>query len=90
MSSESEKVVRDLEVTPKLMEQIRKEVPKSKYITPQLMAMRYNIRVSVARKLLKQLLEEGLVVYVDGNSRLRIYRGAKVKQKTEKESGEMN
>jgi ribosomal protein S25 len=41
--------------------------------------MKYNIRVSMARKLLREFEREGLVVYVDGNSRLRIYKGAKAK-----------
>ncbi len=86
MSAEAEKVTRELEVSPKVMEQIRKEVSRARVVTPQSLAMKYNIRVSVARKLLRQFQEEGLVVYVDGNSRLRIYRGAKAKVKVERES----
>ncbi|MCC6029198.1 MAG: 30S ribosomal protein S25e [Candidatus Korarchaeum sp.] len=80
MSAEkTEKIIRDIEVKPQVMEQMRKEVVRSSYITPQSLAMKYNIRVSVARKLLREFEREGLVVYVDGNSRLRIYKGAKAK-----------
>ncbi len=80
MSAEkAEKIIRDVEVKPQVMDQIRKEVVRSSYITPQSLAMKYNIRVSVARKLLREFEREGLVTYVDGNSRIRIYKGAKAK-----------
>ncbi|RDD53642.1 MAG: 30S ribosomal protein S25e [Candidatus Korarchaeota archaeon NZ13-K] len=80
MSAEkAEKVIRDVELKPQLVEQIRKEVVRASYITPQSLAMKYNIRVSVARKLLREFEREGIVVYVDGNSRLRIYMGARAK-----------
>ncbi|MEM3928949.1 MAG: hypothetical protein QXX48_01530, partial [Candidatus Korarchaeum sp.] len=55
------------------------EVVRSSYITPQSLAMKYNIRVSIARRLLRDLEREGLVVYVDGNSRIRIYMGTKAR-----------
>ncbi len=80
MSTEkSEKIVRDIEVKPSILEQIKKEVQRSKVVTPQSLALKYNIRVSVAKRLLRQFEREGLVVYVDGNSRIRIYRGARSK-----------
>jgi len=72
-----EKGVRAYIVSPELIEEMRKHVVKARVITPQSLAMKYGIRVSVARKLLRQWEKEGLVVYVDGNSRLRIYTGAK-------------
>lgn len=78
MSAQSmEKKVRAIEVTPEQLEEIRKYVQRAKVITPQSLALKYDIRVSVARKLLREFQREGLVVYVDGNSRLRIYKGAK-------------
>jgi len=72
-----EKKVRAIEVTPEQLEEIRKYVQRAKVITPQSLALKYDIRVSVARKLLREFQREGLVVYIDGNSRLRIYKGAK-------------
>ncbi|MCD6243847.1 MAG: hypothetical protein J7J65_01245 [Candidatus Korarchaeota archaeon] len=87
MSAEkTEKITRDIETKPSVLEQIKKEVPKSRVITPQSLAMKYNIRVSVARRLLRQFEKEGLVFYVNGNSRVRIYRGAM--SKTPKEGKE--
>ncbi|HDM92502.1 MAG TPA: 30S ribosomal protein S25e [Candidatus Korarchaeota archaeon] len=78
MSAQSlEKKVRAIEVTPEQLEEIRKYVQRAKVVTPQSLALKYDIRVSVARKLLREFQKEGLVVYVDGNSRLRIYKGAK-------------
>lgn len=78
MSAQSmEKKVRAIEVTPEQLEEIRKYVQRAKVITPQSLALKYDIRVSVARKLLREFQREGLVAYVDGNSRLRIYKGAK-------------
>lgn len=80
MSAEkTEKIVREVEVEPQLLEQIKKDVVRSSYVTPQSLALKYNVRVSVARKLLRDFEKEGLVVYVDGNSRIRIYMGAKAK-----------
>ncbi len=80
MSAEkAEKIIREIEVKPSILEQIKKDVQRSKVVTPQSLAMKYNIRVSVARKLLRKFEEEGLVTYVDGNSRIRIYRGTKAK-----------
>ncbi len=80
MSAEkAEKIIREIEVKPSVLEQIKKDVQRSKVVTPQSLAMKYNIRISVARKLLRQFEKEGLVIYVDGNSRIRIYRGAKAK-----------
>ncbi len=80
MSAEkSEKIVREIEVKPSVLDQIRKDVQRSKVVTPQSLALKYNIRVSVARRLLREFANEGLVMYVDGNSKIRIYRGTKAK-----------
>lgn len=80
MSAEkTERVIRDIELKPQLLDQIMKEVVRSSCITPQSLAMKYNIRVSIARRLLRDFEKEGLVVYVDGNSRIRIYMGAKAR-----------
>lgn len=74
-----EKTVRVLWPSESLLKTIEKEVVNSPVVTPQSLAIKYGIRVSTARKLLREYLRRGLVIYVDGNSRLRIYRGAKAK-----------
>lgn len=84
MSAEkAEKIVREVEVRPSNLDQIKKDVQRSSVITPQSLALKYNIRVSVAKRLLRQFEKDGLVVYVDGNSRIRIYRGTKAKSSKE-------
>jgi len=78
MSSQvAEKKVRAPDVTPELLEEIKKYVQRAKVVTPQSLAIKYDVRVSVAKRLLRQFERDGLVVYVDGNSKLRIYRGAR-------------
>lgn len=74
-----EKTVRVLWPSESLLKTIEKEVVNSPVVTPQSLATKYGIRVSTARRLLREYHRRGLVVYVDGNSRLRIYRGVKAK-----------
>lgn len=76
-SQVTERKVRAPDVTPELLEEITKYVQRAKVVTPQSLALKYDIRVSVAKRLLRRFEKEGLVVYVNGNSKLRIYRGAK-------------
>ncbi len=76
MSAE-EKQIRSVEVTSELEEEIKKYVRKAKAVTPQSLASKYGIRVSIAKKLLRTFEKEGLVVCVDGYSKLRIYKGAR-------------
>jgi len=84
MSAEkAEKIVREIEIKPSILDNIKRDVQRSKAVTPQSLALKYNIRVSLARKLLRRFEKDGLVIYVDGNSRVRIYRGTKSKVKRE-------
>ncbi len=78
-AEKAEKIVRDIEIKPSIFEQIKKEVQRSKVVTPQSLALKYNIRVSIAKRLLRQFEKEGLVIYINGNSRVRIYRRARSK-----------
>jgi small subunit ribosomal protein S25e len=74
-----EKAVRILWPSESLLKTIEKEIVSSPVITPQSLAIKYGIRVSTAKKLLRDYHKKGLVVYVNGNSKLRIYRGVKAK-----------
>ena len=47
-----------------------------KAITPYAVALKYNLRQSVAKEVINRLKEEGVVTTVSGNSRLRIYKVA--------------
>ncbi len=74
-----EKAVRILWPSESLLKTIEKEVVSSPVITPQSLAIKHGIRVSTAKRLLRDFYKRGLVVYVNGNSKLRIYRGVKAK-----------
>jgi len=74
-----EKAVRVLWPSESLLKAIEKEIVNIPVITPQSLAIKYGIRVSTAKRLLKEYHKKGLVVYISGNSKLRIYRGAKAK-----------
>ena len=74
-----EKAVGILWPSESLLKTIEKEVVNSPVITPQSLAIKYGIRVSTAKRLLREYHKKGLVIYVDGNSKLRIYRGVKAK-----------
>ncbi len=50
------------------------ELNGMKAITPYSVAMKYNVRQSVAKKLLHGLEKDGVISPVSGNSRLRIYK----------------
>ena len=50
------------------------EVKKIRVLTPYNVASHFNVRMSVARDLLRQLEEHGLVQMVEGNHRLKIFR----------------
>lgn len=72
---QKEKIVRSVEVTQDMLSEMRKALRRAKAVTPQSLAESYGIKVSVARRILRELEREGVVVYVNGNSKLRIYRG---------------
>ncbi len=89
MSSEvkEEKVTRELIPPPDVEAEMRRYVERARVVTPQSLAIKFGIRVSTARKMLRRYAEEGLVFYVDGNSRLRIYSGAKAGRTPERRGG---
>ncbi|MHA1754563.1 MAG: eS25 family ribosomal protein [Candidatus Odinarchaeia archaeon] len=68
-----EKNIREVEVKAEILENIKKEVPKMKVITPNQVATKYNIRLSVARDILGSLAEKGLIKQVGSNRRLKLY-----------------
>ncbi|RLE50138.1 MAG: 30S ribosomal protein S25e [Candidatus Methanomethylicota archaeon] len=60
-------------VDEKLYEQIRKEVVKQAYVTPYLIASRYNLRYSAAKEVLRSLVSEGVLKLHAYSQRLAIY-----------------
>jgi small subunit ribosomal protein S25e len=62
-----------VDITPSLLEQARRELVREKWITPYKVASRYGIKVSLAKRLLRKLEEEGLIVLFSKNRRSPVY-----------------
>ena len=60
-----------------LYRRIAREVAKERVITPYMLAERYNMTVSLAKKVLKRLEAEGVVKLYAKNRRAPIYVGSK-------------
>ena len=52
---------------------IAKDVKKMKCITPYLVASKYGIKISLAKKVLRELAERNVIKLVDRNRRVDIY-----------------
>jgi len=50
------------------------EVKKMKAVTPYAIASRFNLRLSVARDMLDELAQRGVIEYVSGSKNLKIYK----------------
>jgi hypothetical protein len=59
-----------LEVTPELVNRAKREVQKMKYVTPYRLSSVLGVKVSVARKLLRELIRLGAVEARAKNRRL--------------------
>lgn len=55
------------------LETIMKDLKRVRCITPYVVATRYNIKISTAKKLLRELAEKGVIRLVDKNRRVAIY-----------------
>jgi small subunit ribosomal protein S25e len=71
--SASEKKIPGI-VLPDLSEKIIGEVKKMKVLTPYTIGSRFNLRLSVARRMLNELAKRGIIEYVSGSKYLRIYK----------------
>jgi small subunit ribosomal protein S25e len=61
-------------IPPDLSEKVIGEVKKMKALTPYTIASRFNLRLSVARDMLEELAQRGIVEYVSGSKYLKIYK----------------
>ncbi|MFX1493015.1 MAG: hypothetical protein ACFFBZ_01900 [Promethearchaeota archaeon] len=64
---------RDAFIPSSLEKEIRKSIAKKKTILASDIALRYDIRLSTAKLLLKQYQEEGLIELYDPSLKLKIY-----------------
>ena len=61
------------ELTEVSIDHIVKDIKKMKYITPFVLYTRFGIKISRAKKVLKQLEEQGVIRAYDKNHRVPIY-----------------
>jgi len=62
-----------LEEAKALIERAKKDLAKVRYITPFKLSQRYGINMSLAKKILRVLEEEGVLVRYSGTRRSPIY-----------------
>lgn len=55
-------------------EKIISEIKKLKVLTPYAVASRFDLRLSLARDLLKELEQRGVIQYVSGSRNIKIYK----------------
>jgi len=55
-------------------EKVISELKKLRVLTPYTVATRFNLRLSVAKHLLNELAQRGLIEYVSGSKNIKIYR----------------
>ncbi len=72
-----EKQVRGIELPDVHNEQFVSQVSKMPAITPYSLASEFNLRLSVAKDVLEELMRKEIIRQVGGNSRLRVYAPVK-------------
>ncbi|MCS7385227.1 MAG: hypothetical protein NDF55_00610 [archaeon GB-1867-005] len=71
-----EKTVRDILVTDETISQMKREILKMSCITPSAVALKFNLRLSVAKDLLEEMEKKGEIILISKNRRLSIYKPA--------------
>jgi len=54
--------------------ELQRVISEMKAITPYTVSNQFNIRVSVAKRLIEELLQKGVIEQVDGNSRIKVFK----------------
>ena len=72
-TTEEKQVVKASLVDPKLLSEVEKEVTKWDYVTPYLVATKFNVKMSVAFQILRTLANKGTLVLVSKGHRTEIY-----------------
>ncbi len=69
-----------------LLKRLEKDLDKGafKYLTPYSLAQQYNVKISLARKLLKAAVEKDLLKLYSGGRRAPIYTAASFKETVNK------
>ena len=69
-----EKTKRSIHFEADLMKSIKDDLPKTKYISPTLVAEKYGVRVSTAKLMLEELRNEQLIEEVAHTPRIKVYK----------------
>ncbi|RLE50878.1 MAG: hypothetical protein DRJ21_01255 [Candidatus Methanomethylicota archaeon] len=69
-----EKTVREILIPENSIEQIKREILKMPCITPSTVALKFNLRLSVAKDLLEDLTRRGDLILISKNRRIAIYK----------------
>jgi len=72
-----EKRIGGIDVSNVSSERLISEFKEAKAITPYTLASKYSLRMSVAKRVLGELVEQGILQPITGSSRLRVYKVAK-------------
>jgi ribosomal protein S25 len=64
---------RDAFIPSNLEKEIKKEIMELKTITPTILSMKYDVRVSTAKKLLEKYKEEGLLILKRSTPKFKVY-----------------
>lgn len=70
---EIERIVRDVAIPDELRKTMTKEIPKMKVITPNQVAVKYNLRIGIAKDVLEELEKSGRITQVLRNRRISLY-----------------
>ncbi|MEM2128585.1 MAG: hypothetical protein QXN86_02870 [Candidatus Methanomethylicaceae archaeon] len=60
-------------IDPKVVDQIKKEVSKMKFVTPYQIYSKYNLKYSISKDILESLTKQGILKPVKSSRRLDIY-----------------
>jgi len=63
----------EVEVPEGLYQRIKREVAREKFITPYMLAERYNMTITLAKRVLRRLVKEGVLRVYAYNRRAPIY-----------------
>ncbi|MHA2033126.1 MAG: hypothetical protein ACW99Q_27475 [Candidatus Kariarchaeaceae archaeon] len=70
---EYEPIVRTSVLTKELADEIGKEIAKANGLTPQSLAQKFRIKVSLAKEILSKMAEKGDIKLVHSNGKNQIY-----------------
>ncbi len=62
-----------VEVPEGLYQRIKREIVKEKFVTPYMLAERYNMTITLAKRVLRRLVREGVMRVYSYNRRAPIY-----------------